>query len=245
MRTRIRAGFAPGKMSAFTLIELLVVVAIISLLMALLLPALSSARLQAQSVRCSANLKSIGTAMRLYAEDNNACYPKLGNATGSGSGAWPSIWYWDNWVAYTMVYTNDVTPENAQASYKTISSRWAWDCPTNTLNWCSTGWSGNYAYNAELAYNFIADTGASLSVKPYNMPNQAELLVVTDAAPTTETENWAVVQCAGGQRLAGSWHNKGYNGAFLDGHVSWTRTPDGGYIDLNNFPQGRLWLNHW
>ncbi|MBI4027239.1 MAG: prepilin-type N-terminal cleavage/methylation domain-containing protein [Verrucomicrobia bacterium] len=55
----------------FTLIELLVVVAIISILAALLLPGLKNAREQARSIKCLANLKQMGTAAFLYADDNN------------------------------------------------------------------------------------------------------------------------------------------------------------------------------
>ena len=60
---------------AFTLIELLVVVAIIALLVALLLPALSGARAQAKKTKCQANLRSIGHAVQFYLNDNRDTYP--------------------------------------------------------------------------------------------------------------------------------------------------------------------------
>ena len=55
----------------FTLVELLVVVAIISILAALLLPALKSARHQALSIGCKNNLKSFGAAHAMYQLDWN------------------------------------------------------------------------------------------------------------------------------------------------------------------------------
>ncbi len=56
---------------SFTLIELLVVIAIISILAALLSPALSRARDQARSAQCISNLRQLVTAFYLYANDNN------------------------------------------------------------------------------------------------------------------------------------------------------------------------------
>ena len=82
-------------LSGFTLVELLTVLGIVAVLAGILIPVVSKMRERARSVECLNNLRTIGVAMHLYANDNKGCLPIVSSSssnwvyllTGRGTGA--------------------------------------------------------------------------------------------------------------------------------------------------------------
>src|SRR6201987_4966907 len=70
-----RMGTLPKK--GFPLIELLVVIAIIAILAAILFPVFAQAREKARQATCISNLKQLGAACMMYAQDYDESYPML------------------------------------------------------------------------------------------------------------------------------------------------------------------------
>ena len=80
-----------GKRAGFTLIELLVVIAINAILAAMLLPALSRAKENANTAKCMSNLKQLGMAHLMYLGDNNDYFIRYFDPNDGPYDDWPRM----------------------------------------------------------------------------------------------------------------------------------------------------------
>jgi prepilin-type N-terminal cleavage/methylation domain-containing protein/prepilin-type processing-associated H-X9-DG protein len=102
-RRRARRGF--------TLVELLVVIGIIALLISILLPSLNAARRQAERIACSANLRSVGQAYQMYANEHKGFYPPV-QVWHWPSGHWGNgIYGWTKPDGPAILYDNGLLPD--------------------------------------------------------------------------------------------------------------------------------------
>ena len=85
----------------FTLIELLVVIGIIAILVALLMPALSSSRENSRRAVCASNLRQIGLAALAYTDDYRGRFPAMSYTSGH------EMWRWAGNLLYDSGSTDD------------------------------------------------------------------------------------------------------------------------------------------
>ena len=227
---KMKDCFRPGARRGFTLIELLVVIAIIAILAAMLLPALSKAKLKTQGISCMNNLRQLALGWGMYPDDHNGLLlASLGVPAGEQR---------ENWVTGNLDFSGfndsnwDVTKDVMKSPLMPyIGKNTAiWKCPADlaTVSRFGTKFPRVRSNSMSQVFdkgNWLPSSGYRVYGKTSQIANSVKTFVFVDEHPDSINDGAFAVQMAlPGATFAriidfpASYHNGACGFSFADGH---------------------------
>jgi prepilin-type N-terminal cleavage/methylation domain-containing protein/prepilin-type processing-associated H-X9-DG protein len=197
----------------FTLIELLVVIAIIAILAAILFPVFARARSQARKATCASNLKQIGLALLMYAQDYDETFPV--HYDGIRRRQWGDIDVEVAAILYPYIKQGMTTDAGSNLQMGTG----VWLCPEDNVEGGPLG-KGRQAKRAERRTSYWYNVWLS------NTPAAAITKDVTRCFLTCD--NWIATHTSDREPRAS-------NICYADGHVKWHGYPEPHLTNLFNY----------
>lgn len=210
----------------FTLIELLVVISLISLLIAILLPVLSSARRVAQEMICKTNLRTLHLATTMYAHDNKMVLPGRKGLGLHGYYAPMHMEIWDeSWVSHLVLF--DYLPDASKVA-KPINGVGVYvkGYVGTDVGWCPIYMKTRTAWRSTSALGYIARTSYGINgfLDNESMEMQSVIPSKTFLAGDANKETFSPSDTVTTYKPAGyvpptAIHDKGFHIVYMDSHV--------------------------
>lgn len=203
-----------GPRAGFTLIELLVVIAIIGILASMLLPSLAKAKAKATAVQCLSQMRQVGVATLLYADDNQGFLPRsTHSAMAYGQLPW-------GYALAPYVMTKGVKPSDPQWTnlFKTL-----YHCPKDLRQ--RADWSYGKNVYPELSSE---ETGGPTWARLFQIPRPASTIFFGEKLGGSMADHFmAQFWADGGQpEVDRTRHDGKSNFVFCDGHAAKHRFED-------------------
>lgn len=196
-----------GRRTGSTLVELLVVIGVIAVLIGLLMPALSRARENARRVNCMSNMRQLTTAWVAYSQQNKGQLVFAEN--------WPNEWAWA-----TDGNSDDAIRKGLLYSW--VPDPRVYRCPNDPLEVNLRSYSINTFCNGA-----IAAIPSVKSITQIRYPSRV-MVFVEEFDPRGWNMGSFLMFSSGDMWIdyPVSWHNRGANVSFAEGHVEYFQWTD-------------------